>query len=131
MAGDTIITIVGTLGDTLAAKFTEAASRARVAEAIAAHRPEIVHFDNTFPPLSPAATVNDPSLRAWDASTGDAPGNCQRLLHVFGVDQHIAEEFAVVDRVGRMQLPKEYLERLSIRDRVRLEHCELYASGEP
>lgn len=29
--------------------------RARVAEAVAAHRPEIVHFDNTFPLLSPAA----------------------------------------------------------------------------
>ncbi|WP_313543477.1 ABC transporter ATP-binding protein [Leifsonia aquatica] len=36
-------------------------------------------------------------------------------------DEHtIAEEFAVLDRVGRLQLPPEYLSALSMRDRVRL-----------
>jgi ABC-type glutathione transport system ATPase component len=39
----------------------------------------------------------------------------------FGVEQHHAQEYAVLDRVGRMQLPQEYLTKLSLRDRVRLE----------
>ncbi len=41
------------------------------------------------------------------------------------VDQHgqehsIAEEFAVLDRVGRLQLPDDFTSRLDMRDRVRL-----------
>jgi ABC-type lipoprotein export system ATPase subunit len=41
------------------------------------------------------------------------------------VDEHgrehlLAEEFAVIDRVGRLQLPREFVERLDLRDRVRL-----------
>ena len=39
----------------------------------------------------------------------------------FGVEQHHAEEYAVLDRVGRMQLPQDYITRLAMRDRVRLE----------
>ena len=36
-------------------------------------------------------------------------------------DEHtIAEEFAVLDKVGRLQLPPEYLSSLNLRDRVRL-----------
>lgn len=32
----------------------------------------------------------------------------------------VAEEFAVLDRVGRLQLPREFVEALDLRDRVRL-----------
>ncbi|HWM33530.1 MAG TPA: ABC transporter ATP-binding protein [Pseudolysinimonas sp.] len=39
----------------------------------------------------------------------------------FGVESLHAQEFAVLDRVGRLQLPQEYLTRLSMKDRVRLE----------
>ena len=39
----------------------------------------------------------------------------------FGVESQHAQEFAVLDRVGRLQLPPDYLTRLSMRDRVRLE----------
>jgi len=39
----------------------------------------------------------------------------------FGVEQQHAQEFAVLDRVGRMQLPQDYITRLAMRDRVRLE----------
>ncbi|CAN5285232.1 ABC transporter ATP-binding protein [soil metagenome] len=39
----------------------------------------------------------------------------------FGVEQQHAEEYAVLDRVGRLQLPQDYLTRLDMRDRVRLE----------
>ena len=48
----------------------------------------------------------------------------------FGAEEHIAEEFAVLDRVGRLQLPKDYLDRLDMRDRVRLgledDHVEVF-----
>lgn len=37
-----------------------------------------------------------------------------------GTERHVAEEFAVLDRAGRMQLPKEFVETLELRDRVRL-----------
>ncbi len=38
-----------------------------------------------------------------------------------GVESVHAEEYAVLDRVGRLQLPEEYLRALSLRDLVRLE----------
>ncbi|TYL54353.1 ABC transporter ATP-binding protein [Agromyces mariniharenae] len=37
-----------------------------------------------------------------------------------GAEQHVAEEFAVLDRVGRLQLPHEFVQDLALRDRVRL-----------
>ena len=37
-----------------------------------------------------------------------------------GREQHLREEFAVLDRVGRLQLPQGYLTALDMRDRVRL-----------
>lgn len=37
-----------------------------------------------------------------------------------GREHAMAEEFAVLDRVGRLQLPPEYMEKLSLRERVRL-----------
>ncbi|MGV3714074.1 ABC transporter ATP-binding protein [Pseudolysinimonas sp.] len=37
-----------------------------------------------------------------------------------GEERHIAEEFAVLDRAGRLQLPQDYLTALDMRDRVRL-----------
>ncbi|MHA7985066.1 ABC transporter ATP-binding protein [Rathayibacter sp. CAU 1779] len=46
-----------------------------------------------------------------------------------------AREFTVVDSVGRMQLPKEYVSHLGIRDRARLElhddHIGVYAEHTP
>jgi hypothetical protein len=39
----------------------------------------------------------------------------------FGVESLHAQEFAVLDRVGRMQLPQDYITRLKMKDRVRLE----------
>ncbi len=38
-----------------------------------------------------------------------------------GVEEHIANEYAVLDRVGRLQLPQDYITRLSMQNRVRLE----------
>jgi putative ABC transport system ATP-binding protein len=39
----------------------------------------------------------------------------------FGRSVQHAEEFAVLDRVGRLQLPQEYLTALGLKDRVRLD----------
>ncbi|WP_442574025.1 ABC transporter ATP-binding protein [Microbacterium sp. F51-2R] len=37
-----------------------------------------------------------------------------------GAEQHVAQEYAVVDRVGRLQLPDEFVTALDLRERVRL-----------
>jgi putative ABC transport system ATP-binding protein len=51
-------------------------------------------------------------------------------LDQFGVERHHAEEFAVLDRVGRLQLPQEYLTQLDLKNRVKLEletdHIEVH-----
>lgn len=44
----------------------------------------------------------------------------RREVDEHGEEQHVAEEFAVVDRVGRLQLPREFTRALEIRERVRL-----------
>ena len=44
----------------------------------------------------------------------------RRHIDEYGEEQHIAEEFAVIDRVGRLQLPDEFTTTLGLRDRVRL-----------
>lgn len=37
-----------------------------------------------------------------------------------GQARHVSEEFAVLDRVGRLQLPQDFVHALDLRDRVRL-----------
>jgi hypothetical protein len=37
-----------------------------------------------------------------------------------GVEELVTEEYAVLDRAGRLQLPAAFVEELSLRDRVRL-----------
>jgi ABC-type lipoprotein export system ATPase subunit len=41
-------------------------------------------------------------------------------LDEHGAEHHVAEEYAVVDRVGRLQLPDEFVSALDLHDRVRL-----------
>jgi ABC-type lipoprotein export system ATPase subunit len=48
-----------------------------------------------------------------------------------GVESTHAQEYAVLDRVGRMQLPEEYLRALSLRDLVRLELEEDHVQVHP
>lgn len=52
-----------------------------------------------------------------------------------GGDQLVAEEFAVLDRVGRLQLPTDYLEALELSKRVRLtldpDHINVWPDGQP
>jgi len=42
------------------------------------------------------------------------------LVDEHGAEQHVAEEYAVLDRVGRLQLPDDYVTALDLRERVRL-----------
>lgn len=37
-----------------------------------------------------------------------------------GAEEHVAEEYAVLDRVGRLQLPDDFVNALDLRERVRL-----------
>jgi ABC-type lipoprotein export system ATPase subunit len=37
-----------------------------------------------------------------------------------GAEEHVTEEYAVLDRAGRLQLPAAFVEELALRDRVRL-----------
>jgi ABC-type lipoprotein export system ATPase subunit len=37
-----------------------------------------------------------------------------------GAESHVAEQYAALDRVGRLQLPAEYIDALGMKDRVRL-----------
>ncbi|MFF2452042.1 ABC transporter ATP-binding protein [Isoptericola sp. NPDC058082] len=50
-----------------------------------------------------------------------------------GAQRHVAEEFAVLDRVGRLQLPQDFVSALDLRDRVRLaletDHVEVRPAG--
>ena len=56
------------------------------------------------------------------------------------VDEHgnegvVAEEFAVLDRAGRLQLPRGFTDALAMRDRVRLDletdHIGVWPTGQP
>lgn len=51
-----------------------------------------------------------------------------------GVASRVHEEYAVLDRSGRLQLPQEYVETLGLADRVRLDlapdHVEVYPGSE-
>ncbi|WP_079573307.1 ABC transporter ATP-binding protein [Krasilnikoviella flava] len=50
-----------------------------------------------------------------------------------GAQRHVAEEFAVLDRVGRLQLPQDFVGALDLRDRVRLalepDHVQVRPDG--
>lgn len=52
-----------------------------------------------------------------------------------GQEQHHAEEFAVLDRVGRLQLPQDFMASLELKDRVRLalepDHIGVFPDATP
>jgi putative ABC transport system ATP-binding protein len=48
-----------------------------------------------------------------------------------GAEHETSEEFAVLDRVGRMQLPQDYITELGMRDRVRLALGEDHVTVSP
>jgi len=68
------------------------------------------------------ATVSDQVRRTVQIRDGRTSTEVVRSTRVdeLGDEYAVAEEFAVLDRVGRMQLPATFTESLDLRDRVRL-----------
>ena len=55
-----------------------------------------------------------------DVDTGMGTGTARRTLADADQGDVVAEEFSVIDRVGRLQLPEAFQQQLGLRDRVRL-----------
>ena len=68
------------------------------------------------------ATVSDQVRRTVQIRDGRTSTEVVRSTRVdeLGDEYALAEEYAVLDRVGRMQLPATFTESLDLRDRVRL-----------
>jgi putative ABC transport system ATP-binding protein len=68
------------------------------------------------------ASVSEHVRRTMQIRDGRTATEVLRSTHRddSGTDHEVAEEFAILDRVGRMQLPHEYITDLGMRDRVRL-----------
>lgn len=68
------------------------------------------------------ATIADHVERTVQIRDGRTSTEVLRRTHVDGAgDERVtAEEYAVLDRVGRLQLPDEFTSALNLRDRVRL-----------
>ena len=53
----------------------------------------------------------------------------------FGEERHRSQEFVVLDRVGRLQLPQEYVRSLGLSGLVRVEladdHAQVHPSEQP
>lgn len=64
-------------------------------------------------------TVSEHVLRTVQIRDGRTSTEVLRRAGTAG-EGVVAEEFAVIDRVGRLQLPHEYVTALDLRDRVRL-----------
>jgi putative ABC transport system ATP-binding protein len=67
-------------------------------------------------------TVSDHVRRTVQIRDGRTSTEVLRRTEVdeHGSERHVAEEFAVLDRVGRLQLPPDFVASLGLRDRVRL-----------
>jgi ABC-type lipoprotein export system ATPase subunit len=68
------------------------------------------------------STVSSHVRRTIQIRDGRTSTEVLRRKHVdqHGTEHSIAEEFAVLDRVGRLQLPAEFMASLSLREKVRL-----------
>ncbi|WP_454044513.1 ABC transporter ATP-binding protein [Cellulosimicrobium sp. Marseille-Q8652] len=80
-------------------------------------------------------TVSDHVLRTVQIRDGRTSTEVLRRTEVdeHGSERHVAEEFAVLDRVGRLQLPPDFVASLDLRDRVRLaletDHVGVWPDG--
>ncbi|MEE1620527.1 ABC transporter ATP-binding protein [Zafaria sp. Z1313] len=67
-------------------------------------------------------TVSEHVRRTIQIRDGRCSTETLRRTHTTeaGHEHQIAEEFAVIDKVGRLQLPEEFMDALDMRERVRL-----------
>nr|WP_241740042.1 MULTISPECIES: ABC transporter ATP-binding protein [Microbacterium] len=86
--------------------------------------------------------THDPSVSEHVARTvqirdGRTATEVLRSTHTdeHGAEQHVAEEYAVLDKVGRLQLPDEFVTSLDLRERVRLalepDHVGVWPGARP
>ena len=58
----------------------------------------------------------------------------QRVVDADGVERMVAREYTVIDRAGRIQLPRAHVDELGLRDRVRIEkessHVQVWPDDE-
>jgi putative ABC transport system ATP-binding protein len=68
-------------------------------------------------------TIADHVRRTVQIRDGRTSTEVLRRVEVdeLGQERAVVEEFTVIDRAGRLQLPSSHVERLALRDRVRLE----------
>jgi ABC-type lipoprotein export system ATPase subunit len=68
-------------------------------------------------------TVSEHVRRTVQIRDGRTSTEVLRTVHVdeHGQEHLVAQEYTVIDRAGRLQLPSSYVEALDLRDRVRLE----------
>jgi ABC-type methionine transport system ATPase subunit len=92
-------------------------------EVFAALRSANTEFGTTVVIVTHDADVSSQVQRTVAIRDGRTASEVVRRTEVdeFGTSATIAEEYAVLDRVGRLQLPADYRRKLGLRDRVRLE----------
>jgi ABC-type lipoprotein export system ATPase subunit len=97
--------------------------RATGDEVFAALRAANTELGTTVVIVTHDAEVSGEVQRTVAIRDGRTSSEVLRRVEVdeFGTSTVIAEEFAVLDRAGRLQLPSEYRKSLGLRDRVRLE----------
>ncbi|MET0672965.1 MAG: ABC transporter ATP-binding protein [Microbacterium pygmaeum] len=96
-------------------------------DATSAHVLEAMRSVNRELGVTTLIVTHDPSVSEHVARTvqirdGRTSTEVLRSTRVdeHGAEEHVAEEYAVVDRVGRLQLPDEFVTALDLRERVRL-----------
>jgi ABC-type lipoprotein export system ATPase subunit len=92
-------------------------------EVFAALRSANTEFGTTVVIVTHDSDVSSQVQRTVAIRDGRTASEVVRRTEVdeFGTSAIIAEEYAVLDRVGRLQLPAEYRRTLGLRDRVRVE----------
>ena len=94
-------------------------------------------FGTTVVVVTHDAHVSDQVSRTVGIRDGRTASEVRRRSAVdeHGVEGVVAEEFAVLDRAGRLQLPRGFTESLAMRDRVRLDleadHIGVWPTGRP
>lgn len=88
---------------------------------------EVLHRVNAEAGVTVVVVTHDRTLadgvgRTVSIRDGRASGEVLRRTSIAadGSSSTVAEEFAVLDRVGRLQLPTDYVDALGLKDRVRL-----------
>ena len=97
--------------------------RATGEEVFAALRAANTELGTTVVIVTHDADVSGEVQRSVAIRDGRTSSEVVRRVEVdeFGASSVIAEEFAVLDRAGRLQLPSDFRKTLKLRDRVRLE----------